>query len=158
RVVDAAAGTVAKFCVVSVTVMADPGSAVKGAESAGTCRSGPTASDVVLVLLVSTDSGTVCPPSATTIRYRVPGVASAGIVTSVEPALSLPLPRTPTGKLPINVSPESRMLSRVNDALPFYAAAGTVAKFCVVSVTVMVNPGAAPKGAESADTCRSGRA
>ena len=67
--VDAAAGPVPKFFVVSVTVMADPGSAPEGAESADTCRSGRAMTiDAVLVLLVSIDSRTVCPPSATTIR------------------------------------------------------------------------------------------
>src|SRR5438876_1373766 len=93
--------------------MVDPDSALEGAESADTCRSGKgMLIDVVLVLLVSIDSATVCPPSASTIRYWVSGVVSAGIVTTVEPALLLPPPRTPTGRLPINVSPESRMLSR----------------------------------------------
>src|SRR5436309_4170304 len=108
--------------------MVDPGSAVKGAESAGTCRSGPTASDVVLVLLVSTDSGTVCPPSATTIRYRVPGVASAGIVTGVEPALLLPMLRSPTGRLPINVTSEENTFARDKHENVVYGASRVVPK------------------------------
>src|SRR5947208_3323715 len=131
--------------------MADPGSAVVVAETADTSRSGKgMLIDVVLVLLVSIDSGTVCPASASAIRYRVPGGASAGIVTCVEPALLLPLPRTPTGRLPINVSSESKMLSSATQPTVDLAAASAVPKLFVVSVTVMADPGSALVGAESA--------
>src|SRR5438093_1133978 len=130
--------------------MVAPGSALVVAESADTSRSGKgMVIDVVVVLLVSIDSATVCPPSASTIRYRVAVGAPAGIVTCVEPALLLPLPRTPTGRLPINVSPGSKPPRRAYYLKVVDAAAGPVPKFCVVSVTVMVDPGSALEGAES---------
>src|SRR5438876_11901563 len=117
--------------------MVAPGSALVVAESADTSRSGKgMVIDVVLVLLVSIDSATVCPPSASTIRYRVPGGASAGIVTCVEPALLLPLPRTPTGRLPINVSPGSKMLSREDRKSVVEGEGVDVGGWCVVSDTV----------------------
>src|SRR5881628_3322483 len=101
------------FFVVSVTVMTDPGAALEEVESADTCRSGTTiVIGVVIVLLVSIDSGTVCPPSASAIRYQDPGAALAGIVTVVEPELLIPAARAPAERLPIKVSPESKVLLR----------------------------------------------
>src|ERR1041384_1071699 len=70
----------------------------------------------------------------------------------------LPIPRTPTERLPINASPASRTLSTERYTKVVDAAAWATPWFLVVSVTVIVAPGAADEAdAPRLETIRSGR-
>src|SRR5512134_3260228 len=123
-----------------------PAAALEGAVNANTDRSGPTVSARQVVLLVSEDSGTPFSPSALTIRYQVPVVVFAGMVSVAAPALLAPAASAGTLRPPSARSPASSVLLLDRKYCVTEVSAGPPPWLRMVSVALIVCPAAAVVG------------